>query len=193
MGSMVIEGNDRQVVEACKSGDPDAFRALFETYKDRVYSIALRYSGDATVAMDIAQDTFVKLMSCIGEFRGDANFETWLFRLVVNRCLDYHRRRRRFIPLVADLFHLVRPCGETALNELLRTEFAEGVQEAVGALVPEQRMVVVLRYTEGLSYEQIAEILGCTTGTVGSRLNRAHKVLERRLSHLRRPRGGRLG
>jgi RNA polymerase sigma-70 factor (ECF subfamily) len=180
-----IAGNDQAIVQACRRGEPDAFRALFETYKDRVYSIALRYSGDATAAMDIAQETFLKLLSSIGEFRGEANFETFLFRMVVNRCLDYHRRRRRLMPLVTDLFHLVRAPGDTALHDLLRSEFESSVQEVVATLAPEQRIVVVLRYTEGLSYEQIGEILGCSTGTVGSRLNRAHKVLERRLSHLR--------
>jgi RNA polymerase sigma-70 factor (ECF subfamily) len=187
---MVLEGNDREVIDACKTGSPDAFRVLFETYKDRVYSIALRYSGDATIAMDIAQETFLRLLSCIKDFRGDANFETWLFRLVVNRCLDHHRRGRRLVPLMAELFDMVRSSGETVLHELMRTEFASGVQEVVGTLPADQRIVVVLRYTEGLSYEQIAEILGCSTGTVGSRLNRAHKVLERRLSHLRKNRGG---
>jgi RNA polymerase sigma-70 factor (ECF subfamily) len=163
---------------------------LFETYKDRVYSIALRYSGDATVAMDIAQETFLKLLSSIREFRGDANFETWLFRMVVNRCLDHHRRGRRLMPILTDLVNLLRASGETVLHELLRTEFEASVQEVVDTLPAEQRIVVVLRYTEGLSYEQIADILGCSTGTVGSRLNRAHKVLERRLSHLRTTRGG---
>src|SRR5579871_1243992 len=164
---MVLEGNDREVVEACRRGDTDAFRVLFETYKDRVYSIALRYSGDRTVAMDIAQETFLKLLSCIGEFRGEANFETWLFRLVVNRCLDHHRRGRRWMPIVAGLFNMVRTPNDTVLHDLLRAEFESGVQEVVGSLVAEQRIVVVLRYTEGLSYEQIAAILGCSTGTVG--------------------------
>ena len=191
LGSMVLEGNDREVIAGCTRGDPDAFRVLFETYKDRVYSIALRYSGDATIAMDISQDVFLKLMSAIREYRGEAQFETWLFRLVVNRCLDHHRRRQRFLPIVNGLFNLVCTTSETVLHHLLRTEFESNVQEAVGTLVPEQRIVIVLRYTEGLSYEQIAEILGCTTGTVGSRLNRAHKVLERRLAHLAKQTGRR--
>ena len=75
---------------------------LFETHKDRVYSIALRYSGDSAAAMDIAQDTFLKLLSSIRQFRGDASFESWLYRLVVNTCLDHHRKRRRFLPLLDD-------------------------------------------------------------------------------------------
>ena len=93
------------------------------------------------------------------------------------------------MPLVSDLLSLVWTSGETVLQQLLRTEFEANVQEVVSTLAHEQRIVVVLRYTEGLSYEQIAEILGCSTGTVGSRLNRAHKVLERRLAHLRGDRG----
>jgi RNA polymerase sigma-70 factor (ECF subfamily) len=80
--------------------------------------------------------------------------------------------------------------AESALEELLHAEMAEDVQKIVGTLPPEQRIVVVLRYTEGLGYEDIAEILGCSAGTVASRLNRAHKVLERRLAHFR-VRGGR--
>jgi len=77
---------------------------------------------------------------------------------------------------------------ESALNDLLREEQEERVQQVVAQLPEEQRIVVVMRYTEGLSYEEIADLLGCRRGTVASRLNRAHKALERRLSHLRKVR-----
>jgi RNA polymerase sigma-70 factor (ECF subfamily) len=178
---MVLDANDREVIEACQRGDYDAFRLLFETHRDRVYSIALRYSGDAAEAMDIAQETFLKLLSSIQEFRGDASFESWLYRIVVNRCLDHQRRGRKLMPFIGDLLD----AAESALSKLLRAEVENDVQSIVGKLPPEQRIVVVLRYTEGLSYEEIAEILNCSKGTVASRLNRAHSVLERRLSHLR--------
>jgi RNA polymerase sigma-70 factor, ECF subfamily len=186
---MVLGVNHRDVVEACQRGDDDAFRVLFETHKDRVYSIALRYSGNSAAAMDIAQDTFVKLLSNIGQFRGDSSFESWLYRLVVNTCLDHHRKRRRFLPLLEDgleeALDIFRAPRESALHEMLREEQTERVQQVVAQLPEEQRIVVVLRYTDGLSYEQIADLLGCRRGTVASRLNRAHKALERRLSHLR--------
>jgi len=189
---MVLDVNHHEVVEACQRGDQDAFRVLFETHKDRVYSIALRYAGDSAAAMDIAQDTFVKLLSSIGQFRGDASFESWLYRLVVNTCLDYHRRRRRFLPLLDDALDdaldRLRAPRESALHDLLREEQEERVQQVVAQLPEEQRIVVVLRYTEGRSYEEIADLLGCRRGTVASRLNRAHKALERRLSHLRKVR-----
>jgi len=189
---MVQGVNHQEVVEACQSGDDDAFRVLFETHKDRVYSIALRYAGDAAAAMDIAQDTFVKLLSNIQQFRGDSSFESWLYRMVVNSCLDYHRRRRRFLPLMDEALDVFRSSKEGALSEMLREEQAERVQQVVAQLPEDQRIVVVLRYTEGRSYEEIADLLGCRRGTVASRLNRAHKALERRLSHLRSERQGAL-
>jgi RNA polymerase sigma-70 factor (ECF subfamily) len=185
---MVLNVNHRDVIEACQRGDDEAFRVLFETHKDRVYSIALRYSGNAAAAMDIAQDTFLKLLSSIRQYRGEASFESWLYRLVVNSCLDYHRRRKRFLPLVDGVFDRFREPRESALHDLLREEQTERVQQIVAQLPEEQRIVVVLRYTDGLSYEEIADVLGCRRGTVASRLNRAHKALERRLSSLRKVR-----
>jgi RNA polymerase sigma-70 factor (ECF subfamily) len=186
---MVLDAGQRDVnhldvIQACQRGDDEAFRVLFESHKDRVYSIALRYAGDSATAMDIAQETFLKLLSSIRQFRGDSSFESWLYRMVVNSCLDHHRRKR-FLPLVDEMLDLFRTSSDGALQEMLRDEQEERVQQVVAQLPEEQRIVVVLRYTEGLSYEDIAEVLGCRRGTVASRLNRAHKALERRLSHLR--------
>jgi RNA polymerase sigma-70 factor (ECF subfamily) len=181
---MVLSGN-RETIEACQRGDHDAFRSLFEAHRDRVYSLALRFSGDRAVAMDIAQEAFLKLLSAIRNFRGESSFDTWLYRLVVNCCLDHQRRRRRSIPLVRSVIEAVCAAGESAFDGLVRAERRRQVQDVVAKLPPEQRIVIVLRYTDGMSYDEIAEILSCSHGTVASRLNRAHKTLERRLSHLR--------
>jgi RNA polymerase sigma-70 factor, ECF subfamily len=204
---MVLETTDReviaQVIRACQqagpagctgsSSDRAAFAQLFEIYKDRVYSIALRFSGDRAVAMDIAQDTFLKLFSCIQDFRGASSFDAWLYRLVVNRCLDHHRRGKRWLPIIESVegvlqafqFSGNRVPQDSVLEALLHTEKQGQIQAAIASLSPELRMVVILRYTESLPYEDIAQIVGCPPGTVASRLNRAHKILERRLSHLR--------
>jgi RNA polymerase sigma-70 factor, ECF subfamily len=187
---MVLDAHDRDVIEACQRGDADAFRALFEAYKDRVYSIALRYSGNPAAAMDIAQDTFLKLLSRIGDYRSEASFDSWLYRLVVNSCIDDQRRGRRMTPFLDGLLEAVCAPAESVLHKLMRVETEQRVQDVVARLAPEHRMVIVLRYTEGLAYEEIAKILGCSPGTVASRLNRAHKILERRLSHLRKGDGG---
>jgi RNA polymerase sigma-70 factor (ECF subfamily) len=184
MSWMVLEGSDRELIEGCRRGERDAFRALFETYQDKIYSIALRFSGNEALAMDIAQDTFLKLFSSMAEFRGDSAFGTWVYRLVVNSCLDHKRRAWRLIPLADEVMAVLRAPGD-ALHGLLHSEMRGRVQFAVGKLPADQRIVVVLRYTEGLAYEEIATVLGCSMGTVASRLNRAHKALGRRLSQLK--------
>jgi RNA polymerase sigma-70 factor, ECF subfamily len=180
---MVAEYTGRELIGACQRGEREAFHALFETYRDRVYSVALRFSGDPAAAMDIAQDTFVKLFDCIGEFRGDASFDTWVYRLVANRCLDRRRSERRLLPLAADFLAMLRAPGDS-LRDLLDRELRGFVRTAVDQLSPDLRILVVLRYTEALTYDEIAEVLTCSPGTVASRLHRAHKALERRLARL---------
>jgi RNA polymerase sigma-70 factor, ECF subfamily len=182
--SMVLEGTDLELVEGCRRGEREAFRILFETYKDKIYSIALRFSGEESLAMDIAQDTFLKLYSSIADFRGDSQFSTWVYRLVVNSCLDHKRRSWRLIPMADEFLSVLKAPGD-ALHAVLRNEMSARVQRAIEKLPVEQRIAVVLRYTEGLGYEEIAEAVGCSAGTVASRLNRAHKTLERRLANLK--------
>jgi len=181
---MVLQESGTELIERCQRGDPDAFRALFEKHKDMVYSVALRYSGDAAVAQEIAQDTFLKLFSTISSFRGDSTFDAWLYRMVVNSCFDQKRRTRRLTPLLDEVLTALRTSDVSVLDEVLRAEMSTHIRDVVESLAPDQRMVVVLRYTQGLSYDEIAGILGCASGTIASRLNRAHKVLERRLSRL---------
>src|SRR5215475_6364188 len=180
---------ERELVAACQRGDRDAFRELFEGHKDRVYSIALRFAGNPNTAMDIAQDTFLKLFSTIRDFRGDASFDTWIYRMVVNSCQDHRRRSWRLLPLAIDHSATLRQPGD-CLSEMLRSEMSGRVRSAVDRLAPDLRIAIVLRYTEGLSYQEIADVLGCSIGTVASRLNRAHKILERRLSVLVKENGG---
>jgi RNA polymerase sigma-70 factor, ECF subfamily len=175
---MVLERTESELVAACRRGERDAYRELFEVYKDKVYSVALRFAGQPAEAMDITQDTFLKLFSSLTDFRGDARLETWIYRLVVNRCLDHRRRSRRWLPL-GEAFGL-RAASDT-LATVLREERNGRVQAAIEGLAADLRIVVVLRYTEGMSYDQIAEVLGCAAGTVASRLHRAHKLLEKGL------------
>ena len=90
---------DGRVIEACQQGDRAAFQLLFETYKDKVFSIAVYSSGgDRAVADDVTQQIFLKLFTAIRQFRGESEFTTWLYRLVVNACHDEKRRGRRLLP-----------------------------------------------------------------------------------------------
>ena len=177
---------DERVIKDCQRGDREAFRLLFEAYKDRVFSIAIySFHGDQTVAGDVTQQIFLKLLTSIGQFRGESQFTTWLHRLAVNTCIDEQRRRKRYLGFgeTADLHNP----GERRPPERRyeRKELADSVKAAISELKPKFRMPVMLKYVEGLSYEEIAEVLGCSKGTVASRLNRGHKELARRLAHLR--------
>lgn len=177
---------DQRVIEACQAGDREAFRLLFETYKDRVFSIAV-YSlgGDEAAASDVSQQVFLKLMTSIGQFRQDSAFTTWLYRLVVNICIDEQRKRRRFLP-----FGELTPMSKIEdrrpqEKHYAKREIADSVQAAIKELKPKLRLAILLKYVEDLSYEEIAGVLGCSKGTVASRLNRGHRTLARKLTHLR--------
>lgn len=176
---------DDQVIKACQQGDREAFRLLFEAYKDKVFSIAV-YSlgGDRAAASDVTQQIFLKLLTTIGQFRGDSQFTSWLHRLTVNCCLDEQRKRRRWLGLEETSMNRTRD-REPHERRYERMEIADVVKLAISELKPKFRLPVLLKYVEGLSYEEIAEVMGCSKGTVASRLNRGHKELARRLAHFK--------
>ena len=179
---------DGRVIEACQQGDRAAFQLLFETYKDKVFSIAVYSSGgDRATADDVTQQIFLKLFTAIRQFRGDSEFTTWLYRLVVNACLDERRRRRRLLPWGETV--AVRNTSDKKPQEkqFARLEVQEAVQAAIGELKPKFRLPILLKYIEGLSYDEIATVMGCSKGTVASRLNRGHSQLAKRLSYLNNP------
>ena len=170
------------LIDECRNGDRAAMRTLYEQHQRRVYSIALNYfGGDVSRAEDVTQQIFLRLFTKMS-FRGDSEFTTWLYRMTVNACIDETRKSRRWFGL-GDWFADDRSAG---LDETIRSsEIGEQVRRIVGSLKPEYRMPVVLKYVEGLSYQQIADVLGCSIGTVSSRLNRAHKMLAEKLEYLR--------
>jgi RNA polymerase sigma-70 factor (ECF subfamily) len=192
--SLVVNLSTRElsteIIESCRLGDRDAFRVLYDLYKDRVYSIALYFfRGDPSAASDVTQQVFLKLMTSIGQFRGDAEFSTWLYRLVVNACNDAARSRKP-ASVIAD-----RPQMESFAasgsheEEYQRAQVASSVRMAVSALPPKFRIAVLLRYFEDLSYEEMARVLDCSMGTVASRLSRGHKILAERLKGMGGARG----
>jgi RNA polymerase sigma-70 factor (ECF subfamily) len=174
---------DADTIEGCRIGDPAAQRRVFERYKDRVFSIALNFlKGDHAGAQDITQEVFVKVFRAATSFRQDARLSTWLYRITANACMDKLRRRRRIV-----LFGNVPSQLEEAVNPDEPTEMDPELKAAVARLSPKLRIAVLLRYFDDLSYDEIAEALGVTPGTIASRLNRAHKFLARELAPTRGP------
>src|ERR1043165_5301241 len=182
MAQKLIDG---AVIEACRQGDREAFPLLFETYKDKVFSIAVYSAGGARArADDVTQQIFLKLFTAIQQFRGDSEFTTWLYRLVVNACLDERRRGKRGLPW-GETAAMTNPSEKKPQEQRVdRLEVAAAVQEAIAELKPKFRLPILLKYIEGLSYEEIASVMGCSKGTVASRLNRGHSQLAKRLAHL---------
>jgi RNA polymerase sigma-70 factor (ECF subfamily) len=177
-----------EILEACRRGDREAFRALYEAHKDRVYSIAFYFfHADGEAAAEVTQQVFLKLMREIGRFRGDATFSTWLYRLVVNACVDRTRRHRHEAagqePAVLDT---IAAHGASHEDLFARREVAASVQQAVAALPAKLRAAILLRYFEELSYSEMAAALNCSIGTVASRLSRGHRLLARKLAPVRR-------
>jgi RNA polymerase sigma-70 factor, ECF subfamily len=171
------------LLTASRSGDKEALQSLFIQNQKRVFSVALNFfGGDQDTAKDITQQVFLKIFGRIAMFRGEAEFTTWLYRITINACLDEQRKTRRFLPF-SDFFGF----GETRTQDdrVYRHEIADQVQKALAELKPKFRLPILLKYVEGLSYEEIARVLECSPGTIASRLNRAHKMLANKLRHLK--------
>ncbi len=173
------------LIAECRKGNREAMHALFMEHQRRVYSIALSFfGGDSDRASDVTQQVFLKIFTKMS-FRGDAEFTTWLYRMTVNACIDETRKVRRLFGL-ADWFTVAEPVVKTSLDEKIRLrEIAAEVQTVIGSLEPKYRLPLVLKYVEELSYQEIADVLDCSIGTVSSRLNRGHKMVAAKLEHLR--------
>lgn len=184
---------DLELVQALQSGDPAARRkaltALYDRHQRRVFNVAMRVLGDWGAAQDVAQDVFMNLERRVRTFRSDASFVSWVYRIAVNRAIDHRRREaRRPAARMGDIPAGLESSGlpgrsraDTPDTGLGRADVQQRVQEALLRLSPKLRAIAVLRYVEGLSYEQLAEALDCSMGTVKSRLNRAHAALSRDL------------
>jgi len=182
------EFEERSTIVAAQQGDREAFRALYERYRDGVYNIIFYSMGDELRAEDVLQIVFVKIYRGLPSFRFEASLSTWIYRIALNECLNQQRRSGALhIPFEALLGSDEEfDSGAAADRKHAEGERREIVHRAVMELPPKLRAVVVLKYLDGLSYEEIAAVLECSIGTVGSRLNRALSQLEARLSPLRR-------
>lgn len=162
------------------------FEQLYQRHQRRVYSIALSFFDDEATAQDITQAVFLKVYTKIERFKADAEFSTWLYRIVWNACLDHHRRMRirTFLSLDAMPAALKVPDPADPVAAAQRAQTTAVVRRALSELKVEFRMPLILRYLEGMSYAEIAAALGCQKGTVASRISRGHQRLSRKLAHL---------
>ena len=181
---------DFELVRRCQAGEEAAFELLVRRYHRKVFGVAVSMVHNSEDAMDIAQETFIKVHRYIGKFQGASSFYTWLYRITVNLSIDHLRRRSKSAKVDYDdaLMQDEESSGGGDLaphvaeadpgRELGRREMAEEIQRAIDALPPYHRAVIVMREIEGMSYKDMAKTLKVSKGTIMSRLHHARKKLQ---------------
>jgi RNA polymerase sigma-70 factor, ECF subfamily len=182
------DGDEAELIERATKGDSQAFAVLVERYQRRVVGVALAVVHNQDDALELAQETFVRAYQNLAKFESRSSFSTWLYRIAANLAIDFWRREGRHVVLQ----------GEDAENEMrripseigdsfkttTRSELSARLSKALEELTPEHRAVILLREVEGLSYDEISEVLQCPRGTVMSRLHYARNRLRGLLKDL---------
>lgn len=184
---------DEELIRSARKGDEEAFRELMERYKRRAFSVAVGIVGDPDDAMDVVQDAFVKLYYKLKEFQFGSNFYTWFYRLLVNQAIDRWRKSSRSQSVPLDEKRLTEEDSPPDAAIYPRTpedlagnrELGEALNRAIAALPEYHRAVILLREVDGMAYEEIAAVLGCSVGTVMSRLHYARAKLKEALKGFR--------
>ena len=183
---------DQELVRRVQRGDSTAFDALVRKYQHRIIGLIGRYIPDWSECQDVAQETFLRAYRALGNFRGDAQFYTWLHRIAVNTAKNYLVAQNRRPPTDdidagdAEQFDtgIRLRNNDTPEHELLRQEIEQTVMRVVDSLPEELRSAISLREVDGLSYDEIASRMGCPIGTVRSRIFRAREAIDAELQPL---------
>lgn len=177
-------------IEKAKAGDIRAFEELMEEHQKAIYNVAYRIVGNYDDASDVAQDAMIKIFKNLSYFEERSKFTTWMYRIVTNTALDFLKKKRRNKVISIDEtisgeendYGKQLASDEVTPQELVeQDERRQAVLKALYKLTPEHRAVLVLRDINGLSYDEIANVLMCSEGTVKSRINRARKSLRETL------------
>lgn len=183
---MTAEATDKQLVVRAQKGDSRAFDLLVLKYQHRIFGLISRYVHDSHEVQDVAQEAFIKAYRALPRFRGDSAFYTWLYRIAINTAKNYLVSRSRRPPgsdVELEDAQYYESGGalheiETPENALFGAELKAVVDRAISSLPDDLRTAVTLREFDGLSYEDIADIMDCPVGTVRSRIFRAREAID---------------
>lgn len=181
--------NEAILLKKIKNGDVESFELLIADYQVYAYNVAYRMLGNEEDAKDMTQEALIKVYKSIHKFKENSNFSTWLYRIVMNTCKDELKKRKEVIlsldkEIETNDGRISREIGDDRLNPskiVERNEVSKMVQEAISALSDSNRMVIVLRDIQGLSYEEISQVIKEPIGTVKSRINRGRSQLKKLL------------
>ena len=186
---MTAAETDKQLVARAKKGDQRAFDMLVLKYQHKIFGLISRYVHDADEVQDVAQEAFIKAYRALPQFRGESAFSTWLYRIAINTAKNHLVSRSRRPPgsdvEVEDAEYFEGGGAlreiETPENALFGSELKQVVERAIGDLPDDLRTAVTLREFDGLSYEDIADIMDCPVGTVRSRIFRAREAIDKQV------------
>ena len=172
---------ETEVISRCQQGDQEALKEIFDKYHKKVYRIAYGVVRQREEALDIVQEVFIKLFRSIKNFKGRSHFYTYLYRMVMNTAIDHARRAGKQFISSLDEEGSFEPSDEVEKGPeriLLHKELEERVKLAMDKLPAEQKAALIFRDVEGLSYQEMAEAMGCSIGTVMSRLHYGRKKMQ---------------
>ena len=186
------QATDKQLVARVQKGDKRAFDLLVLKYQHKIFGLISRYIHDHHEVMDVAQEAFIKAYRAIGRFRGDSAFYTWLYRIAINTAKNHLVSRGRRPPDTdvevadAEYYESASKLKDIAspYEEVHRQELEAAVFKAIELLPEDLKSAVTLREFDGMSYEDIAEVMQCPVGTVRSRIFRARESIDKHISHL---------
>ena len=174
--------NEEALVERCRRGDREAKRELYDRSADRIYRLLLRMTGNHDDAFDLAQEAYVKGFEQIEKFDGRSAIATWFYRIAVNEALQFFRRGKREQRKREQLAGTAAQSPEARNpGSVDRSTMKMDVADALAAVEPDDRAILLLRYQEGLDYDALAKVLDCPAGTIASRLNRARRRIREKL------------
>ena len=189
------DAEDLVLVTAVKGGDRQAFKVLMQRYQRKVYAVAFGFLRNQEDALDVVQESFIKVHRYIGKFEGNSSFYTWLYRIVANLCIDHLRKAKRHRDVEFDdgLRHdgkdeppsdLVPHLGRFGdpSDMLRRKEILAAVEASLDHLSDKHRAVIVMRELQGMSYEEMAQAMKCSKGTIMSRLFHARRNMQKLLT-----------
>ena len=182
---LAVHEHENQLIQLVREGDLSAWGELIRIHQDRLYNSIVRVVGHPDRARDVVQDTFIQAIENISRFDGKSQFSTWLYRIAFNRAMSIYRKHKSEVSLEVARENAgdetMADSQDQPEDRVLQSELVEEVHQALEQLSAEHRAVIVLREIEGCEYEQIAEILEVSLGTIRSRLHRARSEMRRLL------------
>ncbi|WP_019123997.1 RNA polymerase sigma factor SigW [Brevibacillus massiliensis] len=187
-----MEFVEKRLTERAKRGDREAFAELVDIYKDKIYQLAFRMVGNRQEAEDIAQETFLRVFANLHTYDESYKFSTWIYRIATNLCIDRGRKKKPHFSLDEeadgteglDWYSRLSSNEKTPEEKMVTRELQDTVQEALTQLSPKYRSIMILRYIEDLSLQEISDVLKLPITTIKTRIHRGREALRGKLQHM---------